>query len=109
MSKPKGQPSEQAGFWPQPLPRAEIRLEEAKRIAGDLVAMLSPHCERIAVAGSIRRQRPVVHDLDLVLIPRDLARLQETLRSAGQSLSGGEKIKAVIFEGTCNLSCQESA
>ena len=46
-----------------PLARAEI-IAEATRAA------LAPHCERIAIAGSVRRRRPFVGDIELVCIPR---------------------------------------
>jgi DNA polymerase/3'-5' exonuclease PolX len=46
-------------------PLAELRL-----LADDLVARLGPACERIEIAGSIRRQRPLVGDIELVAIPR---------------------------------------
>jgi DNA polymerase/3'-5' exonuclease PolX len=41
-----------------------LRLAEAAREA------LAPHCDRISIAGSIRRQRPEVKDIELVCIPR---------------------------------------
>lgn len=49
----------------------KIELETAKRIAGEVIKKLSPYCSRIQVAGSIRREKPLVHDIDLVLIPSD--------------------------------------
>lgn len=45
-------------------------LSEARTIAGALVAVLGPACERIEVAGSIRRGRPDVGDIELVAVPR---------------------------------------
>lgn len=48
----------------------DIPLSEAREAAASLVAMLTPSCTRIAIAGSIRRERPVVHDLELVAIAR---------------------------------------
>lgn len=47
-----------------------IPLAEASAVAGELVAALAPGCERIAIAGSIRRQKPQVHDIELVAMPR---------------------------------------
>lgn len=46
-----------------------IPLLDAKRIADGVVSELAPHCERIAIAGSIRRQRPEVGDIEIVAIP----------------------------------------
>ncbi len=100
MSNPKPQKSRvQAEFWPRPEPRRAIPLEEASRIADRLSSILSPHCEKIAVAGSIRRRRPVVNDIDLVLIPRDMGRLVVALLSAGQNGGGGDKARWTTFEG----------
>lgn len=42
----------------------------AERAAHDLRDLLAPACERIEVAGSIRRRRPEVKDLELVAVPR---------------------------------------
>lgn len=44
-------------------PRA---LKMAEKIEGELL----PFCERTAIAGSIRRRRPHVNDIDLVLLPK---------------------------------------
>lgn len=43
---------------------------EALAVAEDLVSLLAPSCERIAIAGSLRRRKPEVGDIELVAIPR---------------------------------------
>lgn len=43
---------------------------EALAIADDLLTLLHPACERIAIAGSLRRKRPEVGDLEIVAIPK---------------------------------------
>lgn len=48
----------------------ERTLKSALTIAGELLGHLSPACSRIELAGSIRRERPVVNDIELVAIPR---------------------------------------
>lgn len=47
-----------------------ISLAEAKRIARKLVLALGPFCEHIQVAGSIRRERETIGDIELVAIPK---------------------------------------
>lgn len=47
-----------------------MKLEDAKAIADDVVAQLAPHCERIQIAGSIRRKRPTVNDIEIVMNPK---------------------------------------
>ena len=44
-------------------------LAEALNIATSIVAELGPHCERIEIAGSIRRQRPTIGDIEIVCVP----------------------------------------
>jgi len=47
-----------------------VPLADARVIAESLMAALGPGCERIEIAGSIRRGRPDVGDIELVAIPR---------------------------------------
>lgn len=45
-------------------------LNIAQEIAEDLVGVLAPHCERIHIAGSIRRKKPFVKDIEIVCQPK---------------------------------------
>jgi len=45
-------------------------LPDAERIAAAIVADLTPFCDRIQVAGSVRRRKEVVGDIEIVAIPR---------------------------------------
>lgn len=48
-----------------------MQLWKARKIAEDVVHMLSPYCEIIVVCGSIRRGKPDgIKDIDLVILPR---------------------------------------
>jgi DNA polymerase/3'-5' exonuclease PolX len=47
-----------------------MKLEHARLIAEELVKLLAPHCERIQIAGSIRREKPEVKDIEIVAIPK---------------------------------------
>ena len=49
-----------------------MRLEQAQKLAQEIVDQISPYCERIEVAGSIRRKKSEVNDIDIVLIPKPL-------------------------------------
>lgn len=42
----------------------------ALEIATKVKALLQPHCERIEIAGSIRRKKPEVKDIEIVAIPK---------------------------------------
>ena len=45
-------------------------LEDALPIANKCLADLTPYCERAEIAGSIRRQKPEVKDIEIVVIPK---------------------------------------
>lgn len=45
-------------------------LHKAQAIAECIMHDLSPHCERIAIAGSIRRHKALVGDIEIVAIPK---------------------------------------
>lgn len=44
-------------------------LAEALNIATSIVAELGPYCEQIEIAGSIRRQRSTIGDVEIVCLP----------------------------------------
>lgn len=46
-----------------------MKLEEANLLARYIVDVLSPHCERIHIAGSVRRKKPEVKDIEIVCEP----------------------------------------
>lgn len=71
-----------------------IPLAEAERIAAELVELLRPACVRIEVAGSVRRRRPDVGDLDIVAIPY----VQPALDMFGDPIDGqpGDELHALL-------------
>ena len=73
-----------------------IALERAQRTAEAVVKRLSPYCKKIAVAGSVRRKKPWVNDIDLVLIPNDLWDFHNELMKLGSLKMSGKKILRVM-------------
>jgi len=51
------------------MPISSIPLQKASKMADRIVELLAPMCDRIDVAGSIRRLRQTVNDIDLVVLP----------------------------------------
>jgi len=47
-----------------------LRWDAAHAVATELVGLLADACERIEIAGSLRRHKSVVHDIEIVAIPR---------------------------------------
>lgn len=46
-----------------------ITLDEARALAGLLMGRLAPHCKTIQIVGSVRRQRPTIGDIELLIAP----------------------------------------
>ena len=47
-----------------------LPLATADSVAAQVLVLLKPHCERIDIAGSVRRRRPTIGDLEIVCIPK---------------------------------------
>ena len=77
----------------------EILLENARITAATVVKHLEPYCTRIEVAGSIRRRRPVCHDVDIVLIikPEALLTIDLAIAQMGQITKKGPWIQRVTL------------
>ncbi len=77
-------------------------LEQAKEIAQKIVTRLKPYCHRIEIAGSIRRQRPFIGDIDIVLIPSDPWNLEAEVLALARPFQpkvSGEKLKRFDYKG----------
>lgn len=47
-----------------------MELERAQAIANNILKILEPACQRVTIAGSIRRCKPYPHDIELLCIPK---------------------------------------
>ena len=47
-----------------------LPLPQAQEIALAVLAQIEPHCEVCSIAGSIRRERPTIGDIEIVCVPR---------------------------------------
>lgn len=84
-----------AGAEPVRLP-----LATARRIGETVAERLRPFCHRIEVAGSIRRQRTMCGDVDLVVLPSDLTGLIGRVRqSCTLKVAGDLNMIAVMANG----------
>ena len=85
----------------EPTVLAELGLEEAGKLAEAIKAAVEGNCEKIEVAGSIRRQKPKVHDIDFVVVAKsdsDWQAINEVLRrmKAKPNCSGPKLIKTYL-------------
>jgi len=64
----------------------KIELSEASIIADKVLNHVRPAMDRIEIAGSIRRQKPVVGDIELVAILADREKLLKLIGDVGQTI-----------------------
>jgi DNA polymerase (family 10) len=85
----------------------------AGAVARKLIEALRPASDRIAIVGSLRRKKHTVHDVDIVILPRDSgetgsegrAEIEHVLaslvaRGSLTPLRGGDKVKSFIATKT---------
>lgn len=83
-----------------------MELAKAERYADKIAAELAPMCDRIEIAGSIRRRRPNVGDIDLVILPKSgqiPAIKARCLRTQGQILMDGDQNFLFLLPGGLQL------
>jgi DNA polymerase/3'-5' exonuclease PolX len=69
-----------------------MELDKARKKAEEIEEQLRPVCDKIAIAGSIRRQKDWVRDIDMVAIPSNQGMFLTVLQSLGRIRAGGGKI-----------------
>ena len=83
-----------------------LTLEEANPLAFKILSLVDAHCNKIQVVGSIRRQKPIVRDIDFVCIAKSLTEWRKVgkeleymlgakLNVEGKTVSG-DKIKRIL-------------
>lgn len=81
-------------------------LNDGIKIANELQELIQPYCERVEVAGSVRRRKEFVNDIELVLIPKNHNKLFNMLglhmlklNPAFRYIKNGDKYKQFVFKG----------
>jgi len=78
-----------------------MKIDEAIALANRVLEEIRPFCERCEVAGSIRRRRPEVRDIDIVLIPRPLMWqriINKLVEKGAKVVIRGSKLARVVLE-----------
>lgn len=77
-----------------------LPIQRAFRVADRIVAALAPYCRRIEIAGSIRRGRPTVGDIDLVALPHpgQLEGLLSRARAHCQVVTSGPQATVLTMQ-----------
>jgi DNA polymerase (family 10) len=82
--------------------RSRMSLEYAESIGQEVIGVLQPYFERLEIAGSVRRQKEWVRDIDLVGIPRAATWLgfnNKLVAIADRVVRRGAKLATFEFKG----------
>lgn len=80
-----------------------MKLHAAYSLAEKIKTILVPYCDRVEIAGSIRRARSEPNDIDFVCLPKagDLITLKERIRTKTRVTTDGDKQMTVkMKDGT---------
>jgi DNA polymerase/3'-5' exonuclease PolX len=82
-----------------------MALSPARKLAEKIVAELAINCDRIEIAGSIRRSRAECGDIDLVCVPKPggKAHIIERCQRAGDLLKHGEQYCVFVLRNGFQL------
>jgi DNA polymerase/3'-5' exonuclease PolX len=75
-----------------------MNLAAATRLAERIRDEIAPHCDRIEIAGSIRRRRPECGDIDLVCLPKVGGKAEITERCGRTAKLVKHGTQYVVFE-----------
>ena len=75
-----------------------MKLAQAEQIAAELLDALAPACERVEVAGSVRRRVPAPKDIEIVFVPR-LVRKRVDLFTYADVPATDEAIAGLVARG----------
>jgi len=78
-----------------------MQLEEAQRLAEQFINEITDYCEQVKIVGSIRRRKPEVKDIDLVLLvkPEHSWDFTLKLRRISKISIDGKQVKRVVYKG----------
>jgi len=78
-----------------------MQLEDAEKLAKQFIQEIVDYCAKVKIVGSIRRRKPQVHDIDLVIIVKPECWWNFTLkpRKISKSIVDGTQVKRIIYKG----------
>ena len=76
-----------------------MKLEFAEALGNTFLERITPYCSKAVIAGSVRRRKPLVNDVDIVMIVADPWGMQAELKKLGTKVKG-QKLARVQYRGT---------
>jgi len=86
--------------------KKDVKLDVAQEVAADFLSKTKDLYKKYLIAGSVRRKKPIVHDIDLAVIPKGKAFgpwkdvvIKRVTEIGGRVTSFGETISNFIYAG----------
>lgn len=80
--------------------KREIELSKAMEIANEFIRELSPFCERVEIAGSLRRKKPLVGDIEIMAVLSDLNKFSMKVHElTGFGFKREARYTKIVFKG----------
>ena len=78
-----------------------MKLDLALKLAERIVTEITPYCDKVVIAGSIRRKREEVGDIDIVVEPRDRAGLRQRVMQSNPRIiaAGPQNLEVELQRG----------
>ena len=73
-----------------------MKAEDAQDTADMVMGIIRPFCTNVTVAGSLRRHKEDIGDVDIVAIPTDMVGLQTALNNSYDLITNGAKVKSFL-------------
>ena len=93
--------------------KSKMPLHEAQAIANNMIYLLKNHCRRVEIAGSIRREKQEIGDIEIVAVPlfADMFGVSTSLSvldtldwtDIGTPVKNGTKYKQIALKSGINL------
>ncbi len=84
-----------------------MELEKAKQIGNEVLEKIRPYIDQAAIAGSVRRNKQEVHDIDIVINPKKdfiaMTNIKKVLKSYGRFVLDGEKLVRVLTKDNVQI------
>jgi len=77
--------------------KKQIPLPSALNIGNRFRKVIEPHCEKVIMAGSVRRMKPMVGDIELVCLPAEPNSLNGFLNEYPGIIINGERLKRFFY------------
>ena len=75
-----------------------IPLRDAERLAAEVMKKIKGAVKRYDIAGSIRRKKSDIGDVDVVVVPKSVGALKSELTKLSQNVWGGQKLLNMVYK-----------